>query len=329
LENSGDRKKDHIDLAFRSIVESQDSRFYYEPLLSAMPTFDSTERYQFLGFNFMAPIWVSSMTGGTEKANQINRHLAQVCGKYKLGMGLGSCRPLLESDRRLEDFNVKNFLEGQPLFANLGIAQVEELLEQNAYDKILSLIDKISADGLIVHINPLQEWLQPEGDRYKRPPIETLEHLKNLYRGKLIVKEVGQGMGPASLKALLKLGVDAIEFGAFGGTNFSKLEILRSNKMEQYEQLVNVGHDPIEMIQTLNEILANDKKGTTEFIISGGIRGFLDGYYYINQLNSSAIYGQAGAFLKRAIQSYEALDSYVHREIFGWQLAQALLKVRK
>ena len=125
------RKEDHIALAFDAQVGlgSIDSRFYYEPLLSGHSRKEDTYEVDFLDYKFQLPLWVSSMTGGTERAANINKNLAKACGEYKLGMGLGSCRSLLLSNDRLSDFDVKKLVGDQPLYANLGIAQLEDLLE--------------------------------------------------------------------------------------------------------------------------------------------------------------------------------------------------------
>ena len=99
------RKEDHIELAFRSQVEAMeiDRRFDYEPLLAAHPLPGSLPAVSFAGKEMKAPLWVSSMTGGTEKAYTINQNLAQACAEFGLGMGLGSCRPLLYGQERLKD----------------------------------------------------------------------------------------------------------------------------------------------------------------------------------------------------------------------------------
>ena len=162
------RKKDHIDLAFssRNQLGAHDERFYYEPVLSGHP--ESYPITKFIGFDLQLPIWVSSMTGGTEKAGFINQNLARACGVFGMGMGLGSCRSLLYNDDNLKDFDVKHHMPEMPLFANLGIAQLEDLIVSNGLSKIDHMLDKLSADGLIIHINPLQEWLQKEGDIIKQ-----------------------------------------------------------------------------------------------------------------------------------------------------------------
>lgn len=333
--NAVARKKDHIELAFKSQVEDNqlDKRFYYEPLLSAHPDKNILPEFQFLGKKMRAPVWVSSMTGGTELASKINHNLARACRDFGMGMGLGSCRSLLYSDEYLADFNVRPLIgDNLPLYANLGIAQLEQLIDNKEYYVITNLIDKLQADGLIVHVNPFQEWLQPEGDRFKYAPIDTIKNLLDNLDLKIIVKEVGQGMGYESLKALFQLPLEAIDFAANGGTNFAKLELLRSDETKQliYGQLANVGHSAADMVDITNDIIneLGDKALVNQVIISGGVRTFLDGYYLINKLNTNCVYGQASAFLKHARGSYEELYDYVNAQIEGLELANTFLKIR-
>src|SRR5690606_4544693 len=159
----------------------------------------------FLGKELRTPIWVSSMTGGTLMARTINHNLARACRDFGMGMGLGSCRSLLYSKEDLADFDVRSIIgDDLPLYGNLGIAQVEKLLMGRKTSHIDQLIDALRLDGLIVHINPMQEWFQPEGDPILQPPIETIRQLLEEADYPLIVKEVGQGMGRESLEALLR-----------------------------------------------------------------------------------------------------------------------------
>src|SRR5690606_8458251 len=213
-QNSHQRKADHIALTDQSQTHSGllDSRFDYEPLFATHPSIDEWQRpTEFLGKTLKAPLWISSMTGGTKEAAIINENLAKVAAEFGLGFGLGSCRSLLESKDRLNDFNQRDILGDElPLYANLGVAQVEELISQKAEDKIHQMVELLRADGLIIHINPLQEWFQPEGDRYTRSPLETITQFLSTAPYKVIVKEVGQGMGPRSLRALMQLNLAAI-----------------------------------------------------------------------------------------------------------------------
>ncbi len=329
------RKKDHIDLAFKSQIEHVllDDRFYYEPMLAAHPKSGSLEKFSFLNKTMKTPLWVSSMTGGTLIANTINHNLAKICKEFGMGMGLGSCRQLLRSDEYLKDFDVRSQIgEQAPLYANLGIAQLEQLLDNNETYLIDRLLEKLRADGLIVHVNPFQEWLQPEGDRFKYAPIETITRLLEQAQYPIIVKEVGQGFGYQSIKALLQMPIAAIDFAANGGTNFAKLELLRSEpiKQEIYGQLANVGHSADEMVTLTNTIIEElgDDLKCKQVIISGGIKSYLDGFYLINKLKTPCIYGQASSFLKHAMGDYETLYNYVDSQIQGLELAQAFLKIK-
>lgn len=330
------RKQDHIQLAFQSQISSNtlDQRFYYEPLLAGHPTTTEETSFVFLGKTMQAPLWVSSMTGGTEYANIINHNLARVARDFGFGMGLGSCRGLLTSNQYLQDFDVRDIMgDNLPLYANLGIAQLEQLFDENKQYLILELISKLRADGLIVHVNPFQEWLQPEGDHFQYPPIDTIKRLIDAFPNlPIIVKEVGQGMGYKSLEALFQLPIMAVDFAANGGTNFSKIELLRSDaqKHEIYAKLANVGHSAAEMVEMTNQIIKDlgSKCLCKEVIVSGGIKDFLDGYYLINKLSSPAIYGQASAFLKHAQGNYEELYAYVSTQVEGLKLAKKYLRVK-
>lgn len=327
------RKSDHITLAFKSAVSNVDidNRFNYEPMMSGHAEEDEDIALSFLNKNMQAPLWVSSMTGGTEKASQINKNLAKACGAFGLGMGLGSCRQLLFDDSRLKEFDVREFMPNQPLYINLGIAQIEKLIQKNDLGRIRSLMQKLSADGLIVHINPLQEWMQPEGDRYFTPPIVTVKTLLSEVDFPIIVKEVGQGFGIESLKALMSLPIAAIDLAGFGGTNFSKLELLRSNdvRYNAFKDVFNLGHTCHEMLDNLNDLVTNDtiESKCQQVIFSGGIKTFLDGFYFIKKSKLKSIYAQASGFLKYAMD-YEALEEHVNYQLEGLRMANKLLTIK-
>jgi isopentenyl-diphosphate delta-isomerase len=334
--NAKARKKDHIELAFRSQVTpvEVDPRFFYEPIFAAHPEKGSWPAFSFLNKPMRLPIWVSSMTGGTEWAGTINHNLAKACRDFGMGMGLGSCRSLLYSDDTLPDFAVRDLMgPDAPLFANLGVAQIETLIDAGETDRILRMIDKLRADGLIIHVNPFQEWLQPEGDRYRRPALDAIEHMLRILALPIIVKEVGQGMGRESLKTLLQLPIAALDFAASGGTNFAKLELLRNEpaKQEIFQQLAHVGHTAVEMVHIVNDLIPElgDQIRCQQLIISGGIQSFLDGYYLIRKSGLPAVYGQASAFLRHARGSYDALAAFVQTQAEGLELANAFLSIKK
>lgn len=330
------RKQDHIELAFKSRVEAGelDARFYYEPMLAAHPQRGSLPPFSFLGKTLRTPLWVSSMTGGTALANVINHNLARACAEFGMGMGLGSCRQLLYSDQHLADFDVRDIIGPDlPLYANLGVAQIEQLFEKNEPDRIIALLQKLRADGLIVHVNPLQEAMQPEGDMFRCPPVETIQKLLQTLDIKVIVKEVGQGFGPESIRILTELPIEAIEFAAAGGTNFAKLELLRSDPVRQliFEKIAAVGHTAEEMTGWLNAaaVQAGPNLRVKNVIISGGVRDFLDGYYLLKKSVLPAVYGQASGFLKYARGDYAELRIFVEAQVRGLELANAFLRVKQ
>lgn len=328
-----ERKKDHIDLAFEARIKRSKllGDFYYEPLFARHVTEDDiAQPFPFAGKTMQFPLWVSSMTGGTKWAGKINRNLARACGEYGLGMGLGSCRILIDNPDHITDFVVREQMGREaPLMMNFGIAQLEEYLAGKSLDQVHELRHKLDADGLIIHVNPLQEWLQDEGDRFIKPPIETINSVLESTDYPVIVKEVGQGFGPRSLKALLALPLEAVEFGAAGGTNFSKLELMRSqqDRKNENEVLAYVGHSAEEMIKFVRDIVGEEDNviNTNSIIISGGIRDYMHAYSLIAQSPIKAIYGQASALLKRAKESYEELQSYLDNQLLGYRMAEELL----
>lgn len=328
------RKSDHINLAFKAqqIVEQLDQRFYYEPILSPHLTDTSLLKTEFIGSTLDLPLWVSSMTGGTEKASLINKNLAKACGQFGMGMGLGSCRYLLNNDEYLKDFQVRKYMPDMPLYANLGIAQLEEIAKENQWLLITEMLKKLEADGLIIHVNPLQEYAQPEGDRFKLSPLETIKYCLDYLDFPLIVKEVGQGMGPKSLQALMKLPLKAIEFASSGGTNFALLELLRSDQMKQEELrgITNIGHTAEQMVGFLNQIKkeSSDNILVRDIIISGGIRGFLDNYYLREKIDFNAVTGHASSFLRYALKGYDELCAYIEEQKQGLLVAHSYLHIK-
>ena len=335
IEQGETRKSDHIELAGQSQTAQSglDGRFTYEPLFAAHPG-PIQQNFPFLGKSMRIPLWVSSMTGGTRAAYSINRNLARACSEFGMGMGLGSCRVLLEGSERFEDFNLRPLIgKDLPFFANLGIAQLEELIDQKALEKVSDLIGSLDADGLIIHVNPFQEFFQPEGDVFKRAPLETIQTLLDRFDFPIIVKEVGQGFGPKSIETLLQLPIAALDYGAYGGTNFSLLERIRDKEgySDLYEPLVFTGHEAAEMPKYVVEAYAKlgDKAKCKQIIVSGGIKNFADGYYNVKQIPVAAVYGQAYELLKRAAVSYEEVKNYIQKSMEAYRMAEAYLEIKK
>ncbi len=326
-----DRKLDHLNLALKSqtLPGSSDKRFLYEPLCGHSMV--EIKPFDLAGKTMKFPIWISSMTGGTAEAEHINNNLARVCAEFGLGMGLGSCRIYMDKKGFEKQFELRKIVGYElPLWANLGIGQIEKALANNSISAIDDMVDRLQADGLIVHINPLQEFFQDEGDVFTQSPYQTLYKFIEKSRLKVMVKEVGQGFGPESLKLLMQLPLAAIEFGAFGGTNFSKVEINRGESVRKsaLAPLAMVGNSAYDMLDYIRDI---KKEGSDiqckTFIASGGIRHFLDGYYFINSMPYSTAFGMASQFLIHARGEYETLKQFVLNQIEGLNTASAYLRI--
>lgn len=347
------RKIDHIKLVKEaSILEGNnlpDPRFFYEPLLGIHP---SEEVFT----NCHYPIWISSMTGGSKISKNLNKNLAKVAKSFNfLGMGLGSMRILLEDllanndinkNKYYQDFNLRDDIGNkQLLYGNIGIAQIELLNRIGAVHLIGELVKEFNLDGIFIHVNPLQEYMQDGGDKITVPPIVSLKNFLEKCQYKIGVKEVGQGFGPESMKKLLDLPLEMVEFSSFGGTNFTKLELLRKNHELISHPLVSVGHTKSQMIafflMALKELKDSKKLKCKNFIISGGIKDMVEGYYYrelilngvegINanlrdELNVSI--GFAAKLLDQAT-NYSKLEKFVKDEINNFEMSKRFLRIGK
>ncbi len=217
---------------------------------------------------------------------------------------------------------------GAPLFANFGIAQLEQLIEASQLNKITDILKKLQADGLVIHVNPLQEWAQAEGDRYKKPALDTIRICAESIDTKIIVKEVGQGMGPQSLKALLDLPITGIELAAYGGTNFSILENRRacgdSHNESPASAFAYIGHTAEEMIAHLNALHAKTRSDK-HIIISGGVKDPLNGHILRQSCAMPSAIGMASGVLKHAMGDYETLQAYLTQVRESFAMAQAFV----
>ena len=323
------RKKDHIELALASQMNAmhRNSSLTYEPALGHQGK-NTFQGLTIAGKQVKAPFWISSMTGGTVETGEMNKVLAAAANKLDAAMGLGSCRIALEDPKQLPFFQVRKELgDHLPLFANLGIAELEMLVNQNQLFKLQELVKATEADGLIIHINPLQELLQPEGACHRKPPLDSLKSLLDVANYPIIVKEVGQGFGPQSLNALLSLPLEAIELAGFGGTNFSKVEILRSKeKHPSTEALSLIGHNPLEMLHWLN---ASTQIRCKNIIISGGVKNAIEGYHYNSLCKLPSLYGIASRLLQPAQTSLESLIEYLTIELKSYNVAADFLTLKE
>jgi isopentenyl-diphosphate delta-isomerase len=185
----------------------------------------------FLGKKFNAPIIVGAMTGGTEQATQINASIAEAVEKIGLGMGVGSQRAAIEDKKLEETFSVaRKMAPNAFLIANIGGVQ---LVHGYGLKEVKKVVEMIDADAVAVHLNALQETLQPEGQTNFKGVLAKIGEIARALDTPVIVKETGAGISAEDAKALEDAGVKAIDVGGAGGTSFAAVEYYRSTAKEQ------------------------------------------------------------------------------------------------
>lgn len=227
------RKQHHVeitvskDVSFRNKTAGLER---WEFVHNALPELDLSEvdpSTSFLKKRLFLPIIISSMTGGYQAAARINRQLAEVCAEKGLAMGVGSQRQAMEDDSFHHTFHVVR--EAAPdisLFGNIGAAEVARLKDASA---VLKLAELVHADAFAVHLNPLQEFLQPEGNPEFCGVLKGIAMLVREMPIPIIVKEIGAGISAAVARRLIDVGVEIIDVAGAGGTSWAGVEILRRN----------------------------------------------------------------------------------------------------
>jgi len=221
------------------------------------------------------------MTGGYKDAGRINRGLAEVCAEKGLAMGVGSQRQAIEDSTFHSTFSVvREIAPDIPVFGNIGAAEVARLQDASP---VLRLVELIRADGFAVHLNPLQELLQPEGDTNFRGVLRGIEMLVKRLPVPVIVKEIGAGISAAVARRLIDAGVRIIDVAGSGGTSWAGVEILRRNgvrnsKKSRRASFADLFWDwGIPTVDALRQV-ASLKTGTPALtvIASGGIHSGLE-----------------------------------------------------
>ena len=227
------RKQQHVEITVAKDVSFRGKSTGFErwefqhnalPELNAAEVVTST---MFLGKGLSLPLIISSMTGGYKDAGRINRLLAEVCAERGLGMGVGSQRQAMEDATFHKTFSVvREVAPDIPLFGNIGAAEVAR---QKDASKVQKLADLVRADAFAVHLNPLQEFLQPEGNPEFRGVLDGIAMLVKQLPIPVIVKEIGAGISVSVARRLVEVGVTMIDVAGAGGTSWAGVEIVRRN----------------------------------------------------------------------------------------------------
>lgn len=293
------RKEQHISICANEDVEGTRRDHGFETVTLprvALPELAWNEidtSRMFMGTLFDAPLLITGMTGGVEKAAMINERLAHAATTFRIPMGVGSQRMALENSRHAEIFQLKAKFPDLFLIGNVGIAQI---LHKDWQRYCEQAVDMIQADALAIHVNVLQELVQVEGDRDFRGVITRIGEIASKIRVPILVKEVGAGLDPHSIQSLYDLGVRYFDVSGRGGTSWAFIEGKRSANLD----IQRLGKTFRDWGRTTAEALAGatalQLKGCS-FVATGGMR---DGVTVLKSLYAGATMAGMGLPLFRA-----------------------------
>jgi len=309
------RKLDHIKICLEEEVESSYTGFGDILFVhNALPGIDFKEidtGVNVFGKKLSAPFLIASMTGGHPETKEINRNLAIAVEELGLGMGVGSQRAAIEDEGLAESFTIVR--ENAPnafIYANIGVVQARNV------EYVERAVEMIDADAVAIHLNFLQEAIQPEGDVDARGCIETISEICSL-KVPVIVKETGAGISRSVALKLKEAGVKAIDVGGKGGTSWSGVEVYRARDVIAK----NVGIDFWDWgIPTAFSVI--ECSDILPAIATGGIRSGLD---VAKSLAIGAFAASAALpFLKPATKSAEDVKLELRYFIHGLKVAMFL-----
>ncbi|NLX11612.1 MAG: type 2 isopentenyl-diphosphate Delta-isomerase [Chloroflexi bacterium] len=284
---------------------------HYRFMHQAVPELDLAEIDSgtvIFGKRLNSPILISSMTGGTERAQNINRVLAEAAQEARIAMGLGSQRAAIEDAGLAATYDVRAVAPDIPLFANLGAVQLNY---GYGIDQCRRAVEMIEADALILHFNVLQEAVQPEGDGNFRGLLGKVEAICRQLEVPVIAKEVGWGFSPDAVRRLADAGVAAIDVAGAGGTSWSEVEYYRAPNAQH----ANVARAFADWgIPTADAIrYAREAAPDLPVIASGGLRDGIDIAKCVAL--GATLGGIAGPFLKAADSGLDAARKLI------WELS--------
>jgi len=294
------RKAEHIrinveeDVSFKSLATGLDDLAFIHEALPELNYAEINTSTKLLGKSLSAPLLISSMTGGTEEAYKINLILAQAAQVAGIAMGLGSMRAAIEDSDLAYSFQVRDVAPDILLFANLGAVQLNY---GYGPDQCAKAVEISNADALILHFNPLQEAVQPEGDGNFSGLLKKVEQVCQRLTVPVVAKEVGWGFSESTAWRLASAGVAAIDVAGAGGTSWSQVEMHRAPTARH----ARVAGAFIDWGIPTALAIKYCRKGAPSLpiIASGGIRNGIDVAKCI-ALGASAV-GLAGDFLRAAV----------------------------
>ena len=296
------RKLEHLQLCLHSDVEYRKKTGFedIELIHKALPEVNKEKidlSANFFGKKMDAPIIISAITGGHPESLKINRELAKAADKLNIGMGVGSQRAAIENPELAPTYTVvRDEAPDSFILGNIGAPQIEYA------EKAVAMMD---ADALAIHLNPLQEAIQPEGDVDATGYIESIKKISETVDIPIVVKETGAGIKAEDALALENAGADAIDVAGAGGTSWAAVETYRSQDHHLGEAFWDWG---IPTAVSTIEVLESVK---LPVISSGGIRTGLDAAKAL-ALGAGAV-GIALPLLKEAYTGHESVITAIER----------------
>lgn len=311
------RKKDHLKFALSDLSQVGDTGFSsYRFIHNALPeiNFDDIDTStEFLGKKVDFPFFISCMTGGVERGGAINKNLAKAAQKCNIPMGVGSQRIAIENKSLDSLFKVRKYGPDIPLMANIGLVQLNYGYGLKEFRKC---VDMIGADALVVHINPIQEIIQPEGDINWEKLLPKLEKVVRKLKVPVIAKEVGFGLSEDVVKRLYNVGVRIFDTAGWGGTSWAMVEGLRGKADKNLGELFgNWGIPTTESIKMCAnfKLKVKSQKLKVEIVIlgSGGVRNGIDIAKAL--VLGADLVGIAAPFAKAALVSAKAVEELIEK----------------
>jgi isopentenyl-diphosphate delta-isomerase len=298
------RKTEHIRINLEEDVRSTLTTGLerYRFLNNALPEIDLKDvdlTLTVFGKTLSAPLLISSMTGGSKEATQINLRLAEAAQEYGIAMGLGSQRAAIEDPKLAESYQVRSVAPDILLFANLGAVQLNY---GYGVEECQRAVDMAQADALVLHLNALQEAVQPEGDTNFGGLLKKIEAVCKELPVPVIVKEVGWGISGETARQLAGVGVQAIDVAGAGGTSWTQVEMHRAKTDSQKRLAAAFADWGIPTSDSIIQVRKAAKK--TLIFASGGVRSGVDIAKCIAL--GATLGGMASPYLKAADRSTEA-----------------------
>lgn len=321
------RKADHIRINLEEYVQSglTTGLEYYRFTHDALPELDldQIDSRQIL-FNraLETPLLISSMTGGAEKAEDINRILSQAAQECKVALGLGSQRAALEFPELGKSFQIRKYAPDILLFANIGAVQLNYVTDYVGY--CLKAVEQAETDALFLHLNPLQEALQPEGDTHFGGLLEKIGVVARSLPVPVIIKEVGWGISAKVAAYLFEMGVAGIDVAGAGGTSWAQVEKFRMKDRHQQRVAASFRDWGIPTAESIVRVRQAAPK--CKVFASGGIRNGVEVAKCI-ALGADLV-GCAGPFLKAAMISVEETIDMIHELTQGLRIAMFVAGVK-